>query len=552
MEIRQSKEENYVLRCPECILIPSIKMKFENNEIEYECENNHKNTLSYDKFINESKKYSLSKIKCLNCYHSYSDNDSYSYCLTCKDFICSNCTLKHSENKRHKLFSFKVIDGCCKEHGNSYINYCKNCKKNICMICKNEHLTHNIEEILNINLNEKDKIIKEINEMKNLKNKIDTIQNNINELFNKIKNNIINIIYFINNLLYTYEYEQKDNNLNYYVINNLKVLTTNIKFNINFDSLFNKSDQLINSLKNLFRINKLQNNIKELKNHTSNVNNIIILKDGRLSSCGSDGLINIYNKQDYNVDLQIKDNCRIYYHKQLSNNNIISCCSDKTIKIYKNNNLTYTLNGHKNSVCKVIELENNKLISTAGDTTMKFWEFDGNNYICTNTIVISNSNSWTNILKINKYQLVSSAYISNYIKFWDINNNFNEIKTINFIENAYWNSISMINDNILLIGGYSSGGIYIINTDNYQIISQVHKNIKYVSSIIELMNGNILIGCCDENNKYSLIEYKYENNNLIKILSKDNAHSNNINGLIEMDDGMIISCSDDKTIKYWY
>ena len=33
-------------------LIPSIKMKFENNEIEYECENKHKNTLSYDKFIN--------------------------------------------------------------------------------------------------------------------------------------------------------------------------------------------------------------------------------------------------------------------------------------------------------------------------------------------------------------------------------------------------------------------------------------------------------------------------------------------------------------------
>jgi len=110
----------------------------------------------------------------------------------------------------------------------------------------------------------------------------------------------------------------------------------------------------------------------------------------------------------------------------------------------------------------------------------------------------------------------------------------------------------MINDNILLIGGESSGGIYIINTDNYQLISQVHKNIKSIDSIIELMNGNILIGCYDENNKYSLIEYKYENNNLIKILSKDNAHSGYIYGLIEMNDGMIISCSSDYSIKYWY
>ena len=61
------------------------------------------------------------------------------------------------------------------------------------------------------------------------------------------------------------------------------------------------------------------------------------------------------------------------------------------------------------------------------------------------------------------------------------------------------------------------------------------------------MNGNILIGCYDENNKYSLIEYKYENNNLIKILSKDNAHSSHIWGLIEMNDGIIISCSEDKS-----
>ena len=84
------------------------------------------------------------------------------------------------------------------------------------------------------------------------------------------------------------------------------------------------------------------------------------------------------------------------------------------------------------------------------------------------------------------------------------------------------------------------------------MISQVHKNIKYVWSIIELMNGNILIGCYDENSKYSLIEYKYENNNLIKILSKNNAHSSHIYGLIEMNDGIIISCSNDKSIKYWY
>ena len=92
---------NYIMRCPDCILIPSIKMKFENNEIEYKCENKHKNTLPYDKFVNESKKYSLNNIKCLNCNNNKSDNDNntYSYCFKCKNFICSKCLNEHTKIK---------------------------------------------------------------------------------------------------------------------------------------------------------------------------------------------------------------------------------------------------------------------------------------------------------------------------------------------------------------------------------------------------------------------------------------------------------------------
>ena len=183
---------------------------------------------------------------------------------------------------------------------------------------------------------------------------------------------------------------------------------------------------------------------------------------------------------------------------------------------------------------------------------MKLWENDGNKYKCINTFTISNNDGWTNILRINKDKLVSSANSSNYIKFWDIKNNFNELKTLNNIVVTWWiNGMCLINENILLVGGYSSNGIYIINTDNYQIIAKIHKNIKEVDSIIELMNGNILIGCYDENSKNSLIEYKYENNNLIKLFSKDNAHNGDIRSLIEMNDGIIISGSGDSKIKFW-
>ena len=241
----QENQENYIIRCPECILIPSIRMKFESNEIEFECENKHKNTLSYDKFISESKKYSFSNMQCLNCKNKKTKDLYFNYCFNCNNFICAKCLNEHIKNNpKHVHIRIDKFDGNCKEHNDSYVYYCKDCKKNICTICYNNHLNHKLLGLSKLIFNEKDEIMKEINEIKNIKVKIDTVQNQINELFNKIKNNINNKVSFINNLLYTYEYEQKYNNLNYYVINNLKSFNNSIKFSINFDSLFNKSTQL--------------------------------------------------------------------------------------------------------------------------------------------------------------------------------------------------------------------------------------------------------------------------------------------------------------------
>ena len=99
---------NYIMRCPECILIPSIKMKFENNEIEYECENKHKNTLSYDKFINESKKYSLNKIKCLNCNSNESSYKFNFYCLKRK-IIYVTTALRNTQKVKRMSYIFQSM-----------------------------------------------------------------------------------------------------------------------------------------------------------------------------------------------------------------------------------------------------------------------------------------------------------------------------------------------------------------------------------------------------------------------------------------------------------
>ena len=184
---------------------------------------------------------------------------------------------------------------------------------------------------------------------------------------------------------------------------------------------------------------------------------------------------------------------------------------------------------------------------------MKIWEKnEENDYNFIKSIIISdNSGKNTNILQINENKLVSSSVESNYIKFFDIKQDFEEITTIkNISVNWSWNSMEMINKIILLIGGSYNNGIYLIDTNNYQIISNILKDLG-IYSIIKLNNGNILIGCKSGKDNDSLIEYKYDNNNLIKIKSKEKAHSNFITGLKQMKDGIIISYSADNSIRFW-
>ena len=56
---------------------------------------------------------------------------------------------------------------------------------------------------------------------------------------------------------------------------------------------------------------------------------------------------------------------------QLSSGELVSCSSDKTIKLFKIKGVKYevlqTLNYHTNSVYKIVELKNKVLVSCSGD-----------------------------------------------------------------------------------------------------------------------------------------------------------------------------------------
>ena len=298
---------------------------------------------------------------------------------------------------------------------------------------------------------------------------------------------------------------------------------------------------------------------KILTYHTSSVTNLLVLKDGRLSSSSDDSII-IYDKKNFTQQCTIKEHSNsVVFFTQISNNNIVSCSCDNTLKIFKlisetEYQLLQTLSGHSSKVNKVIEDNQRNLISCSDDHTIKIWSYNQNEqtYNLSKTINIDDNGSYYNILLLKENEIVSSSYIANCLKFWDINNS-NLIKSLSsFICGWTPNCMLKYNDNILLVGNYTStNGIYIIDIQKYEIIKQI-EGFKDVNTIVKLNQDNlILVGGQYKDNNYSMILYEFDanNNSLILKKEKNQIHNSYIYNIIVLDNNFI-SCSDDG-IKFW-
>ena len=108
-----------------------------------------------------------------------------------------------------------------------------------------------------------------------------------------------------------------------------------------------------------------------------------------------------------------------------------------------------------------------------------------------------------------------------------------------------------LDDDILCIGGNNSKGFYIIKISTHQLI----KNIigpKRIFSIYECFDGLFLCSIINENGNLAIAKYKYENENMNKIIEKEKAHTSYIYTCIEFNNGKIVaSGGNDYSIKLW-
>ena len=559
---------NDIPRCIKCNLICSINLNYIGNyepRIIYECENGHYGNISLEEYLNKYNNFSLLKEKCSNCGKVQKDSKGdFFYCSICRIFICNSCQIKHNGDN-HSIMNIRRYDSICSKHSNLYSAYCIKCKKNLCVYCLQKHCYHEMINLSELNYSKKSKFrLKE--EMSNIEKRIkdlDKIKENIVSEINKIKESTIMEMKLIDILIKSYEFEESQKNLNYYVIQNLKNIDKIFKSNKIkiFEKLYKDGNNYLNLLQDLKTIkSQFQINFKTLKDHTNYVYNISKLSDGRMISCSRDNSLNIYKKDTYELQLSVKEHqSPIYSFVELKDGRIISCSEDKTMKIIKllednKYQIDQTLEGHTSEVYKVIEMKENDLISISYDKTMKNWRLNNENkYECFLTVFFQYSNSYCNILKIKEYEFVTSSCSDSLIKFWN-SKNYSIIARINNV-NVEWTSDTMrlLEKDLLCVGGKDSKGFYLIKISSHQLI----KNIigpKTIYSIIECIDGLFLCSIVDENGNYAIAkyEYEYETKNMKKVVEKEKAHDNNtIYTSIELNRGTIASCSSDYSIKLW-
>ena len=216
-----------------------------------------------------NQKIDESKIVCHFCQignkASIFENKFY-ICLTCKKYLCPICKSKHENN--HDIIDFEEKNYKCFIHGETFCSFCRNCKINLCIECEAMHFDKENLIFFRDILPNKERYKSNLTE---LKIKIDTLKEKINEIkktFDKVIINLETYYEINNNLLKNYEKKRK----NYQLLYNIKILEeynnsviNDINIGIKKYDFFEIIDNCVNFL-NKFGIKFNGKNIEQIVN----------------------------------------------------------------------------------------------------------------------------------------------------------------------------------------------------------------------------------------------------------------------------------------------
>ena len=527
-------DKNYLIRCPTCYEITMLKSAdFKNNIFVIECYNSHIISYhSYDSFI-KSTFINLNNILCHNCKKSNEKDAEFYRCNDCFLFLCQECKLNHEKEVDHSSFvKLNIMDS--KLNINHKIPKLKDIEEDCSMIEKNLEKIQNIDKYF-------DMLLKEFITFKN--NFMDTLKNYYltqKKLANYLKNNFIN-----NNDKCNYQaitnYETFHNNNE---IVNKYIEKINYSFNISFvekgdiesnSNIFIKLVQRF-KLNNFFSIKKDETikKIDEMEKLASDdqqeVTSFAFFNNGKNIIFGlKKGTIKIYDfkknisdLESLNLILEIEEFKNEIKHICQLDINLFAASDEKNnIKIieYKGNIQKYILiqdlennSGKINSMINLPNLSqrnNNNYFCTTDNENISLYKMDKssdnkNNRFSLMKKIAINTQIYC-IIEVDENYIVAACSQAKSIKFFDINDEFqekSEIKNIRVM--AGNNTMTLIpNKNMLIVACVD--GFNIINVQNLKKYRFVHCKYKVLS--LDMISSDQVI-CCTKNESYDTIEIK--------------------------------------------
>ena len=227
-------------------------------------------------------------------------------------------------------------------------------------------------------------------------------------------------------------------------------------------------------------------------------------------------------------------------------NNFATCSQDKSIKTWRKSlNDKYFIdkvlnNIYDNDIHKIEYLKNDTIISGSKDMKIKIWNLINNEYKC--TLVLNNNIPIYSLLYSQKENILISAGTM-FTRIWDTSNLINPlISQIDVVCHGK-NALQKLDDNRVVFGGRFE--IKIISIKEKQVSKKI-KSAFLVWAICVIENKQLFICGGVSNDLEIFSSINYENLGLIK-----NCHNGNLRGISLLNNGKIITGSEDKKTKIW-
>ncbi len=489
-EHSESLISNKEMLCPECWLVPKIKIDSQRHIVISDCDFKHHCNSDLSQFIKMSSNHSLFDVSCSNCQKNQNKSKIiFQYCLECNAFLCNSCTSNHDNiltNKSHHLIAIDKLNSCCIIHKSKYSIFCETCSKNICSKCKPSHEKHKI-----INYETAYPSKEEIRQKRNIINKQRDEYTKLEYYFKEIIQQIINKFHeYLDNELKLIEFEEiilskveKNIPLNYYHFLNFKELPKSLRE-------FNKP-QVGNGMQKLKKIFlylnqdestdlpditiKPMTKIKTINEHKKEIMNMVKLRNGGFATSSWDGTVKIFDEKNYSLIQTIKEPKLndISYVTQLNDDSLLICSNImQKIKLSnhnRSNTIEFIFNGYKDYIIKVIELSNKNIITCDWEFKIKVWGYSNYN--------INNNNGS------------------------DMNNNLNRLSNMNSLNNSFIgnNSVNNINSSFIknsrkisMKRGSNPKPFKMNNTNLYYLIKDSINQGEHLSSICRINNNQFV------------------------------------------------------------